>query len=157
MEKNHGTIFKNVFVILLYKLGTMICLKEGKHVPSVKKEAIRDKFRSCKKFRDFFFSLTKWDFGRKIRISLLIFLYRQKVFFFDFQNVTVSLWVEWRSMISIRESEKSSSIRKDTRCGKFFCWTKISTFFVFSLKIDIIRWPFGSPSKNENPTKRKND
>ena len=82
---------------------------------------------------------------------------KKKFFFLDFQNVTVSLWVEWGSMISIRESKKSSSMRKDTLRGKFLFSKKNSKFFVFSLKIDIIRWPFRNPSKNENPTKTKND
>ena len=59
-------------------------------------------------------------------------------------------------MICIRESKKSSSMRKDTRRDKFLFWQKNSKFFVFSLKIDIIRWPFRNPSKNENPTKTKN-
>ena len=92
-------------------------------------------FEVEKKFEIFSFHLQNEILeGRKIRISLLIFLYPPKkvFFFFDFQNVTVSLWVKLGSMISIRESKKSSSMRKDTLCGKFLFWQK--KFEIFCLQ-----------------------
>ena len=78
-------------------------------------------------------------------------------FFFDFENVIVSLWEEWESMILIKESEKGWSMRKDTRRGKFLFWTKTFIFFVLTFKTDIIRQSFRNPWKNENPTKSKNE
>ena len=104
-------------------------------------------------------SFPSWDFRRYIDKDFFTnFLMSKKMcFFFDFENVIVSLWEEWGSMILIKESEKGWSMRKDTRRRKFLFWTKTFIFFVLTFKTDIIRQSFRNPWKNENPTKSKNE